>query len=402
MNHRHTAIAETHTQRPPTSAPEFDLLLACARTTPDAPRIRSLVQSGIDWRTFTALATFHSVRPLVYRSLQSICWSDLPAPFQSEWHETARSLTIKTLFITGEMLRVTAEFRSARIPVAALKGSLIAQLAYGDPALREFTDLDLLVHPSDLARAMPVFERLGYRPAWDRDLATITGFLRHVGECRLVNPQLDTDIDLHWRISTKAAALAPSLADFPSGFQPVTIAGATVLSLALSELPLYLACQGGWDQWGDFRRLCDLAEFLRRYPHTDWQPSLAAARRLGGLRSMLTGLELAARLLNAPTDAPVPAPAAPLIQRDPTVAALAANTTRRLSQCHNPGEPISRYRFQLKSKAGLPGKLALIWSICADRTAQDAEWLKLPRPLWWLYTFLRPIRMSTKLRRRRA
>lgn len=395
MNDR-TAAAEAPPQRQLAPAPEFDLLLACARTTPDAPRIHSLLQSGIDWRAFTDLATFHSVRPLVYRSLQSVCWNDLPAPFQSEWHETARSLTVKTLFITGEMLRVTAEFQSAGIPVAVLKGPVIAQLAYGDPALREFTDLDLLVHPSDLARAMPVFERLGYRPAWDRDLATITGFLRHVGEIRLVNSELTTDIDLHWRVSTKATALAPSLADFPSGFQPVTIAGSTVLTLAPSDLPLYLASQGGWDQWGDFRRLCDLAEYLRRFPGTDWQPSLSAARRLGGLRSMLTGLALAAQLL----DAPIPTPALLLIQSDPAVAQLAAHVTLRLSQCHNPGEPVSRYRFQLKSKSGLVGKLALIWSICADRTAEDAAWLMLPRPLWWLYSFLRPLRMSTKILRR--
>jgi hypothetical protein len=395
MNDRDSAIAGTLLQRPPASAPEFDLLLACARTTPKATRINTLVQSGIDWQAFTDLVTFHSVRPLVYRSLRAVGWNNLPASFQDDWHETARSLTIKMLFITGEMLRVTAEFHSAGIPVAVLKGPVIAQIAYGDPALREFTDLDLLVRPSDLARALPVFERLGYRPAWNRDLATITGFLRHVGECKLINPQLDTDIDLHWRVSTKATALAPSLADFPSGFQPVNVAGATVLTLALSELPLYLASQGGWDQWGDFRRLCDLAEFLRRYPGTDWQPSLAAARRLGGLRSLLTGLALASQLF----DATIPVLAVPLIERDPVVARLAAEAARRLSQCHDPGEPISRYRFQLQLKSGLPGKLALFWSICADRTAEDAAWLMLPRPLWWLYAFLRPLRMSAKILR---
>lgn len=392
MNPTDTAIAEAQPTSKASSA-EFDLLLACARTAPDAARIQTLAQSGIDWRAFTDLATFHSVRPLVHRSLQATCWSDLPAAIQSEWHETVRLLTGKTLFITGEMLRVTAEFRSAGVPVAALKGSIIAQVAYGDPALREFSDLDLLVHPSDLTRAMPIFERLGYRPAWDRDLATLTGFLRHVGECRMVNPQMATDIDLHWRVSTQATALAPSLRDFPAGFQPIALAGASVLSLDVHELPLYLAAQGGWDQWGDLRRLCDLAEFLRRHSEIDWQPSLAAARRLGGLRSMLTGLALAARLF----DAPIPAPALPLIERDPSVATLAEDAAQRLRQGQNPGEPVSRYKFQIKAKAGLTGRLALVWSICADRTAEDAAWLMLPRALWWLYAFLRPLRMSMKL-----
>jgi hypothetical protein len=396
MNDRDSVIAETQPERPsrPTAAaPEFDLLLATACTIPDHSRIHTLIANRIDWRAFTDLATFHGVRPLVYRSLQAVCWSQLPAPFQSEWHETARSLTIKTLFIAGEMLRIAAEFRSAEIPVAVLKGSVIAEIAYGDISLREFSDIDLLLHPPDLAPAMPIFERLGYRPAWNRDLATTTSFLRHVGECRLVNPQLQIDIDLHWRVATKATALAPSLSDFPSGFQPITIAGSPVLSLALSDLPLYLAAQGGWDQWRDLRRLCDLAEFLRRHPHADWQPSLNAARRLGGLRSMLTGLALASSML----DAPLPDPAAPLIERDPVVAHLAATAAESMRQSHNPAEPVSRYRFQLHAKAGAIRKLALLWSILADRTAEDAAWLTLPRPFWWLYAILRPIRMSTKI-----
>lgn len=399
MNYSHAAPAETQPAQPPSlsaSAPEFSLLLACARTAPDAPRIHALISAGVDWRTFTDLATTHGVRPLVHRSLQAICWDQLPANIQSEWHETARSLAIKTLFITGEMLRVTAEFRTAAIPIAALKGSVIAEVAYGDHSLREFSDLDLLLHPADLARAIPLFEHLGYHPSWSGNIDTITRFLRHVGECKLINPALDTDIDLHWRVATKATALAPSFSDFPSGFQPVTLAGSTVLSFALSELPLYLAAQGGWDQWCDLRRICDLAEFLRRYPRLDWQPSLAAARRRGGLRSMLTGLALASRLL----EAPLPTAAVPLMHRDPAVARLAQTANLQLQQGHNPGEPISRYLFQLQSKDGLGGKLALLWSILADRTAEDAAWLTLPRPLWWLYALLRPIRMSSKFLRR--
>lgn len=399
MNDSYAAIAEIPPELSSSlsaSAPEFNLLLACARTAPDAAHIQALINSGINWRTFTDLAASHGVRPLVHRSLQTVCWNQLPATIQSEWHETARSLAIKTLFITGEMLRITAEFSAAAIPVAVLKGSVIAEVAYGDLALREFSDLDLLLQPADLTRALPVFERLGYHPAWNGNIDTAVRFLRHVGECKLINPALDTDVDLHWRAATKATALAPSLSDFPSGFQPVTIAGSAVLTFALSELPLYLAAQGGWDQWCDLRRICDLAEFLRRYPHLDWQPSLAAARRLGGLRSMLTGLALASRLL----DAPLPAAAVPLIQRDPTAARLAQTAIHHLQQGHSPGEPVSRYLFQVKSKDGLSGKLALLWSILADRTAEDATWLMLPRPLWWLYSLLRPIRMSSKILRR--
>lgn len=399
MNDNYAVTADTRPEQSPAisaSAREFDLLLACARTVPDARRIAAIVNAGIDWRAFTTLAGQHGLRPLVFRSLKAHCWESLPADIQAEWQQTVRLLAIRTLFMVGEVLRITGEFSQAGIPVAVLKGAVIAEIAYGDMSLREFNDIDLLVQPSHLASAVELIERLDYQPSWKYDIGTVARFLRNMGEYKLSNYDHHTDIDLHWRVADKAVALSPALGDFPSGFQPVRIAGSSVLSLAFTELPLYLAAQGGRDQWGDLRRICDLAEFLRRYPELDWRTSFDTARRLGGLRSMLIGLWLASRLF----DAPLPVAAVQLIEADAAVARLAERGILRLRQSRDPDEPISRYLFQLRTKQGLSGKLALVWSILTDRTDKDGSWLMLPRPLWWLYSILRPIRIGMKALRR--
>lgn len=58
---------------------------------------------------------------------------------------------------------------------------------------------------------------------------------------------------------------------------------------------------------------------------------------------------------------------------------------------------VRRYLFQMRAKEGLRGKIALAYSILMDRTANDGSWIMLPRPLWWLYGLLRPLRMSGKV-----
>lgn len=382
--------------RPAVVFREFDLLLAAARTAPDVPRIEGLAEAGIDWRALLDLATTHGVRLLVYKSLREACWRRIPAGLQTAWTEAHQLLTGKNLFLTGELLRVTAEFQKSGISVAAMKGAVIAEMVYGDFTLREFSDIDLLVREADFTAAVELIARLGYEPFWKHDSGKILRFLRHLGEYKLTSDALGTEIDLHWRLAHKTVALSPKISDFPAGFQPLAIAGSTVLTFAPQDVPLYLASQGGGDQWGDLRRICDLAEFLRRYTEIDWEPHLRTARRLGGLRSMLTGLALAHELL----DAPLPESIAARIRADATVSQLAERTIQNLRSSRNAGDAISRYGFQIAAKAGWGRKIALACSIVTDRSMEDGSWLMLPRPLWWLYPVLRPLRMGSKLLRR--
>ena len=373
--------------------PEFALLLLSARTEPDAARIKVLAAAGINWHAFLEAATRHRVRPLVYKALRATCWERIPGDIRAEWEKIHRLFTGGNLFLAGELLRITAKFEAAEIPVAAMKGAVIAAMAYGDLVLREYEDIDLLIEETDFSRAVGLLEQLGYQPFWRYDDRKVLRFLRHVGEYTLTNSARRATIDLHWRVSTKATALSPRVSDFPSGFQPFPLAGATVRSFAPQDLPLYLAAQGGWDQWGDLRRICDLAEFLRKFPEIDWEPSMQAARRLGGLRSMLTGLSLASSLLGAE----IPEPAIRCICADTLVPRLAEQAKQELQRASSSGQAVRRYLFQMKAKEGLGGKIALAYSILMDRTANDGNWIMLPRSLWWLYGLLRPLRMSGKM-----
>lgn len=390
-----SAAAKPSSGQRATFEPEFDFLLAAARTVPEAERMEALA-STVNWHALLELATGHGVRLLIYKSLRATCWSRIPADLQAAWEEVQRMITGRNLFLTGELLRVTAELQKNGISVAAVKGSVIAQMAYGDFTLREFNDIDLVVRPDDFARAVDLIARLGYKPFWNDDNAKVFSFLRHLGEYKLSSERFGTEIDLHWRLAHKTVALSPNIRDFPSGFQPLAIAGSTVMTFAPADLPLYLASQGGGDQWGDLRRICDLAEFLRCYPEVDWKPHIQTARELGGLRSMMTGLALARDLLGAP----LPESIAACIGADAVVFRLAERTVRNLQSNRDAGDAISRYSFQMTAKQGWRRKIALACSIVTDRTLEDGSWLMLPRSLWWLYAVLRPLRMGSKMLRR--
>ena len=369
-------------------APEFELLLASARTLPDSGRIHQLVQDKVDWQAFWRLATHYNVRPLAFRSLKMICWSEVPDQSQQEWQEAIRIIAGRNLFLLGELIAIVQAMEVAGIEVCVLKGLLHGQILYGDVALRETNDLDLLIRKRDLPKAARTLRDMGYLPRSNVNIEQLPELLKYVGEYPFVGARTLVELDLHWRISHKAIALAPEWSDFPLSPQKLPLGGSVVPSIAIEELPLYLATQGGTDSWDDLRRVSDLAQYLLLYPNTDWSPIVAAVHRHHAERVLFVGLRLAGSFFGAS----LPPRMAESI---PGTEGLAAKIANQMRQQKVP-EALDRHVFQIQAKDGAVEKFKLLWSILTDRMMADAHWVPLPRSLWWLYRVLRPIRMIVR------
>jgi hypothetical protein len=86
----------------------------------------------------------------------------VPEPEFAELATPFRANAVRNLHLTGELIPLTKAFGAADILVLLHKGPVLAQAAYGDLALREFTDLDLLIHADDLPRAIALRSEHGY------------------------------------------------------------------------------------------------------------------------------------------------------------------------------------------------------------------------------------------------
>ena len=72
------------------------------------------------------------------------------------------TLAIHALYLTAELLRILRLLDAHAIRAVPLKGPALAQSLYGDLALREFCDLDVLVQETDLRKARGLLEAQGY------------------------------------------------------------------------------------------------------------------------------------------------------------------------------------------------------------------------------------------------
>src|SRR5262249_7102463 len=283
---------------------EFQLLLRCARSQPDVGSVRDLVNQGVNWKTLIELARRHGVRPMLFQSLKSACWDSVSQAAQLELEHFYMTNVTKNLLFTRELLRLLGLIRQDGIPVATLKGAVLADSVYGALPLREFCDLDLLVHQADVNKVEDILTACGYQADFpDRDYRS--AFLSYPGQYAFRQSQTGISIDLHWRLTSKIVAFPLDSAGIWPKLVQVTIAGRTVPTLAHDDLALFLAAHGTKEGWLSLKWVCDFAELLRKYQDIDWVAVLDRAHRSHSSRSLLLATDLAPTLFDPPPPPPL-------------------------------------------------------------------------------------------------
>jgi hypothetical protein len=175
---------------------------------------------------------------------------------------------------------------------------VLADLHHRRPALREFGDLDLLVHERDRDRAWQLLLDLGYH----------SPYRNHTLEQRyhVVFKHLQTGemVELHWRIA--GPQFGPYFrGDFlwAGASERPYRAGQTVWQPTLEANLLYLAIHAYKHDWERLQWLIDIPELLAS-PELDWDVLDRLARAQGAHRLLRATLQLSWALFPAARRAP--------------------------------------------------------------------------------------------------
>jgi hypothetical protein len=320
---------------PPGTRPEIALLLSCARTRVDSEhveQIRTLLREDINWQYLMQAAQAQGVTPLLYRSLQTNCLEAVPQTFLSQLRRHFHANALHNLFLASELRKIFRLFEAHGIPVIPFKGPTLATLAYGDLSLRQFGDLDILIHKKDLVRAQELLVSQGYQLKLTE--AEEAAFFHSHFHFNFVRTDGRAIVELHWALTGKHWPFPFDFERLQACLIPVLCGGATICSLSPEDLLLFLCVHGSRHQWERLMWLCDIAELIRAHPQMEWQRLLEQAKTTGSKRMLLLSLFLANNLLGAD----LPDSVWQNIQEDPKVKVLAGKVWARFS-AHATGLP---------------------------------------------------------------
>ncbi|NEO66192.1 MAG: nucleotidyltransferase family protein, partial [Moorea sp. SIO4G2] len=231
--------------------PEIELLLCCARTQVDnttAEEIKTLLQHNINWEYLVETAARHGVIPLLYTSLQNTCPEAVPQDIFKHLQTYFDVNSLHNLFLTQELLKLLDLFKQHNIPVIPYKGPALAVSAYGNLSLRQFCDLDILVHERDFLKAIDLLTSSGYQPKVKQSILNDQehiAWIKDSNEYSLITKNGNVSLDIHQQTIPKEFKLFPLVFDdLWERLEPVSLTGTKVLNFHREDLLLILCVHG--------------------------------------------------------------------------------------------------------------------------------------------------------------
>lgn len=382
----------------PVSRPEEEVLLCCARTTkgPEVTaRIEALLWEGMDWDYLLQTAHVHGMAPLLYWHLDAARPRPVPESVFDHLRDHFRANSLHNLFLTGELLRLLDTFGAHGILAVPYKGPALAAYVYGNLALRQFIDLDVMVRRHDVPKAKELLASLGYRPQHRLTRAQEAALLESRCEFDFTRDDGESTVELIWDI-TEHFSFPLDHERLWSRLQQIPLGGDIVPTLSPEDTLLILCAHGSQHLWERLAWICDVAEVTRACPDIKWEQVMARASALSGERMLLLGLNLANDLLGAS----LPERVLQRVHADPTVKALAGRIYERLFRKTKGVDGLFEQAYfhplHLKMKERLPDKIRYCVRAATSQTVEDWELLPLPSFLFPFYYVLRPIRLAGK------
>jgi hypothetical protein len=357
------------------------LLLARGRFSPDvSKRAVDQIEAGIDWDALLERARVRGLIPLLYHRLSALDFHGVPPPVRRKLTDTFGVNAIRNLLLAEELTRVLTQFGAAGVAVIPLKGVALAESLYGDTALRTCADLDILIHPKDLAESLNLLQSSGYKTHYSQP-AFVQLLARYGMDCALMREDARQayPLQLHCGLNWGGPAERPMLAEIWSEAVPRPFHAAPALALSPEWEFLYLAVHVARHGLFPFKWLADL-DWLVARGALDWKKVQDMARRLGWEKAVQSCFAACAALLETPTPGP-------LARTMPPKAA------RLRISAPGPLEIPRETLFCMRLLPRLTPRLRFLAIRIFVPTPADGELLRLPSALFFLYYFLRPWRL---------
>lgn len=208
-----------------------------------------------DWSAWAELATNERVIPLLYEVASNDA-TDLTGAQRASAVEMQLDVAATMVRLEHGLLDVVTRLDERAIRFAVLKGAATAHLDYHDPSRRQFGDIDLLVDPGYLDRAISALSAAGWKQAY----ALPRHHERFTHAVTLRSESL-LEIDLHQRVAHRSLGALIPTKQLLDARAPYEVAGHKLWALSGPDRLIHAAVHSVSSR-GPYRRLSSAADVL--------------------------------------------------------------------------------------------------------------------------------------------
>jgi putative nucleotidyltransferase-like protein len=368
---------------------EWAALRECASPRCDAVRLLNLLRV-VDWPRLLLLAEEHgALAPLAAR-LHECNEPVIPPEINQTLLERHREQNFQTLRLTAELFRLLELFSANGVPALVIKGPVLAVQAYGDPSMRSYGDLDLLVRQRNIRRATEVMIASGYQAAVSLraiDAGKIPGqYLFCKRDSKLL-------VELHNDLTLRYFPGPLPIEEFFARQIHMRLDAHEVLAPCLEDELVLICIHGAKHFWERLSWIADVAWMVSRQSSIDWERATACARAVSAEHLLHTGLRLAVEVLRTE----LPKQIAACVREDAVAAKLVTRVLRWLpAGGYAAPSLLERVAFRLRMRGGLFTAPAYLLRLSLSPTEEDWQTAEKISNNTFLDALRRPFRLARK------
>jgi hypothetical protein len=380
---------------------EWSLLRAACSVIPaeeKRERLLFLLRQPVRWDSLLDLALRHGTQPLLYQALSEIEGKSPGMLSTGAMRALQRNHELnlrKSLLLSRELIRILDRLESFKIEAIPYKGLALAEFLYGDIALRQAGDIDLLIRPQDFPRVRDAARDLGFTPHTVFSTLQERAYLKSGYECSFDGSAGPNLLEVQWAIQPRFYAIDFDMAGIFERAVTVNVAGPSMRTLSAEDLFLVLSAHAAKHVWGRLIWICDLARIMA-LPNLNWGWIASQAKTLGMIRILRVSMLAAHKLLRVTI--PKTASQSFLAGDDPVADPVTEEIqTHLVSEIPYNVESFAYFRLMLRLRERSSDRRRFLQRLILTPGPSEWDAVRLPEPLFPLYRFVRLARLAARL-----
>lgn len=196
--------------------------------------------------------------------------SGLPDSERREWQSLRAAVETRALAMSGALLKALAALDASGARALPYKGPALAQQLYGDPCLRQFVDLDLVVAPEDVPRALECLQGLGWHTPQPIAQLGSAAYMAAEQEVALRQAGGRVVLELHWRAGSRFVANSLPAAGLLRRARSAQLFGRPVPMPDAVDAALLVAVHAAEHDWTSLEAVAGMAAALAALDERGW------------------------------------------------------------------------------------------------------------------------------------
>lgn len=255
--------------------------------------ISSQIEGGhFSWDDFFSLQRKSGLHGYLFNTALNANSTLIPTDTFKIQKELYQGSLLKSMKMSFELHRVMTWLKDNGVDAITFKGPSLAKLYMGDINARDYCDLDILVYPSEVKKAIRVLSTIGYH--YKESNFSSPDFDKHIKmrqECTLIHEEKGIPIDLHWGFHKTTVSYVKDVDQlFQRSIQIELTAGKSVKTLSAVDLlcieSIHLFDDYSKKQYS-LKLLFDYYKIVTSLSEAEWQEALVIHKENGQLKKLL-------------------------------------------------------------------------------------------------------------------